>query len=266
MRSRSLPRRPSFVPLALGAFAAMLAIACGSTRKEPATSGDTPGARSPRATDTFATSQGELRVTPLYHATLLFEFGGKAIYLDPWSKADYAQLPKADYVFITDIHPDHFDPPALDAIRTPQTKLVAPSVVVEKLPAAEAMKNGESRTFEGFSVTAVPMYNLVRGPAEGKLFHDKGRGNGYVFTFGDKHVYVSGDTECTDEMRALKDIDVAFVCMNLPYTMPPEEAAACVKAFKPKVVIPYHFRDSNVQSFQSALAGTDTEVRVRHWY
>ena len=114
---------------------------------------------------------------------------------------------------------------------------------------------------------AVPMYNLKRGPQQGKLFHDKGRGNGYVLTFGDARVYVSGDTECAPEMKALKDIDVAFVCMNLPYTMPPAEAAECISAFKPKNVYPYHYRGSNLDELKSALAPEkDIDVRVRNWY
>jgi L-ascorbate metabolism protein UlaG (beta-lactamase superfamily) len=111
------------------------------------------------------------------------------------------------------------------------------------------------------------MYNKKRGPGGGKMFHDKGRGNGYVVTFGDKKVYLSGDTECIDEMKSLRDIDVAFVCMNLPYTMPPAEAAECIKAFKPRVVFPYHFRGSNLDELRSALADEKgIEVRVRSWY
>jgi len=111
------------------------------------------------------------------------------------------------------------------------------------------------------------MYNEKRGPEPGKRFHDKGRGNGYLLGFGDKTVYVSGDTECTPEMKALKKVDVAFVCMNLPFTMPPEEAAECVKAFKPRIVIPFHYRGSDLQKFERALAGTDgVEVRIRNFY
>jgi L-ascorbate metabolism protein UlaG (beta-lactamase superfamily) len=111
------------------------------------------------------------------------------------------------------------------------------------------------------------MYNLQRGPSPGKFFHDKGRGDGFVFTFGDKRVYVSGDTECIPEMKALKKIDVAFVCMNLPYTMPPSEAAECVKAFAPKVVFPYHHRGSNLDEFTKPLSSTPAiDVRVRDWY
>jgi len=110
------------------------------------------------------------------------------------------------------------------------------------------------------------MYNLVRGPSEGQLFHDKGRGNGYVLTLGGKRIYIAGDTECTPEMRALQDIDVGFVPMNLPYTMTPEEAAECVRAFSPDVVYPYHFRGQDVNVFANALRDTPVEVRVRSWY
>jgi L-ascorbate metabolism protein UlaG (beta-lactamase superfamily) len=119
----------------------------------------------------------------------------------------------------------------------------------------------------GIEVEGVPMYNLTRGPQPGTLFHDKGRGNGYVLTLGDKRLYISGDTECIPEMKALRSIDVAFVSMNLPYTMPPGEAAECAKAFRPKVVYPYHFRGQNPQEFADALQGTPgVEVRIRTWY
>jgi dienelactone hydrolase len=118
----------------------------------------------------------------------------------------------------------------------------------------------------GISIEAVPMYNLQRGPAAGQLFHPKGRGNGYVLTLGAKRVYIAGDTECTDEMRALKGIDIAFIPMNLPYTMPPSEAAECVKAFKPKVVYPYHYRGQNPEEFKAALKGEPVEVRLLNWY
>ena len=118
----------------------------------------------------------------------------------------------------------------------------------------------------GISIEAVPMYNLQRGPAAGQLFHTKGRGNGYIVTLGGKRVYFAGDTECTAEMKALKDIDVAFIPMNLPYTMPPSEAAACVKAFKPKIAIPYHYQGQKPEEFQAALKGSGIEVRLLNWY
>jgi L-ascorbate metabolism protein UlaG (beta-lactamase superfamily) len=129
------------------------------------------------------------------------------------------------------------------------------------------IKNGQSKDLMGINVEAIPMYNLTRGPQPGSVFHDKGRGNGYVLTLGDKRVYISGDTECTPEMKALKNIDVAFVCMNVPYTMTTTEAAACVKAFQPKIVYPYHFRGSNLDEFKTAMADQkNVEVRVRNWY
>ena len=115
-------------------------------------------------------------------------------------------------------------------------------------------------------IEAVPMYNLKRGPAPGKLYHEKGRGNGYVLTYGGRRFYISGDTENVPEMRALTEIDVAFVCMNLPYTITPEEAAEAVKAFRPKVVYPYHSRGSDLALFEKSLAGTGIDVRIRDWY
>ncbi|HEY2516654.1 MAG TPA: MBL fold metallo-hydrolase, partial [Polyangiaceae bacterium] len=120
--------------------------------------------------------------------------------------------------------------------------------------------------FGAFKIEAVPMYNLSRGPAPGKLFHDKGRGDGYVFTFGDARVYVSGDTECTAEMKGLTDLKVAFLCMNLPYTMPVEEVAACARAMKPKIVYPYHYRGQDPRAFAALLEGTGIDVRLRDWY
>jgi L-ascorbate metabolism protein UlaG (beta-lactamase superfamily) len=128
------------------------------------------------------------------------------------------------------------------------------------------ISNGETKTWHGWSIEAVPMYNLVRGPEAGKLYHDKGRGNGYVLTYGGKRFYFSGDTERIPEMRALKNIDVAFLCMNLPYTMPPDEAALAAKDFHPKVVIPYHYGKSDLSVFEKALAGSGIEVRILNWY
>jgi len=269
-------------PLALCAL--LLAAACAKEdAAPPAASSAGPAASAPapsaaRASDVVATSLGELRVTPLHHATFLLQVGGKAIYFDPVHDASYDGLPKADAVFITDIHPDHLDAKGLDLVTRPDTVIVVPPAVAEKLEPGHAhvtiLKNGESAAdrsllpgLPALTVLAVPMYNLTRGPAPGALYHDKGRGNGYVLTVGDKRLYVSGDTECTPEMRALKDIDVAFVCMNLPYTMPPSEAAACINAFHPKVVYPYHDRNSDLGELQKAVVpGSGIEVRVRDWY
>jgi len=217
--------------------------------------------------DLLETSAGPVRITPVYHGTLRLEFGGRVIYVDPHQVSALPESPKADLVLITDIHKDHYDPEALGKVQQPSTAIIAPPVVVEKEPRARAIKNGERATVSGIGIEAVPMYNLKRGPKPGALFHDKGRGNGYILTLGGRRVYLAGDTECTDEMRALQNIDVAFVPMNLPYTMPPEEAAECVKAFRPKIVYPYHYRGSDLAVFQAALTGVPgVEVRLRDWY
>jgi L-ascorbate metabolism protein UlaG (beta-lactamase superfamily) len=235
----------------------------------------------PTVTDTFTTPAGELTVTPIHHATMLLRLGDKAIYIDPAAAdASYEGLPKADFVFVTDIHPDHMDPAGLAKVQKADTVLVGPPAVNEKMPMKIVMKNGDTHDFGAFKVEAVPMYNLTRGPEAGKLFHDKGRGDGFVFTFVGKagakaadggtmasRLYVSGDTECTPEMKALKNIDVAFVCMNLPYTMPPAEAATCINAFKPKVVFPFHYKGSNLDELSAAIKpGSGIDVRKREWY
>ncbi len=219
-----------------------------------------------RPVETFPTKAGDVRITPIRHASLMLEGGGKVIHVDPWSQANYEGLPKADLVLITDIHGDHMDPKAHPNVLKEGAQIFAPAAVQQTVTQAAVIRNGEKKSFGAWTIEAVPMYNLQRGPSPGKLFHDKGRGNGYVLTYGGKRFYISGDTEGVPEMRELKDIDVAFVCMNLPYTMPPAEAADAVKAFKPKVVYPYHYRESDVSQFQKALEGTGIEVRSRNWY
>ena len=217
-------------------------------------------------TQEFQTSSGAVRITPLNHASTLIEAGGKIIYLDPAKPVDFSSRPKADLILITDIHGDHMDPDAIKAVSKTATEILAPPAVVQTVTTAKAIANGETKTWQNWSIEAVPAYNLKRGPSPGKLFHDKGRGNGYVLTYGGKRFYFSGDTEGVPEMRALKNIDVAFVCMNLPYTMTPEEAAEAVKAFHPKIVIPYHYRGSDLSVFQKGLQGTGIEVRLLDWY
>lgn len=219
-----------------------------------------------RPTQTFDTSAGPVKITPIYHASTLIEAGGKVIYLDPAKPASVSGLPPADLILITDIHQDHLDPNLISAVSKPGTEIIAPAAVAKTVTKASVISNGETKNWGGWTIEAIPMYNLTRGPAQGKLYHDKGRGNGYVLAYGGKRFYFSGDTENIPEMRALKNIDVAFVCMNLPYTMPPEEAAEAVKAFHPKVVIPYHYRGSDLSVFEKALEGTGIEVRVLDWY
>lgn len=216
--------------------------------------------------DTFETSAGPVKVTPLQHASLMIEAGGKVIQVDPVGPDMYTSLPKADLILITDIHGDHMSPPTIANLKQADTVIVAPAAVAKTVTDAQVLNNGESKKWGGWTIEAIPMYNLKRGPSPGSVFHTKGRGNGYVLTYGGKRFYLSGDTEGIPEMRALKNIDVAFVCMNLPYTMPPDEAAEAVKAFKPKVVYPYHYRGSDLSVFQKALEGTGIEVRLRDWY
>ncbi len=216
--------------------------------------------------DVIPTSAGDVKIRPVTHGSVMLEIEGRAWHIDPWSKGDYSSLPKADVILITDIHGDHMDPKAIAAIRKSSTTIVAPAAVAKTVTDAKVLNNGETTTVHGVEIEAVPMYNLKRGPAPGKLYHDKGRGNGYLLTVGGKRIYFSGDTEAVTEMRALKNVDVAFVCMNLPYTMTPEEAADGVQAFKPKVVYPYHYRGSDLDVFAAGLKGSGVEVRMRKWY
>jgi L-ascorbate metabolism protein UlaG (beta-lactamase superfamily) len=223
-----------------------------------------------RPVQEFPTSAGAVRITPVQHASLVLEAGGKVIHIDPVSSGNYDGLPAADLILITDIHGDHMDPKILPKLQKTGTMILAPEAVAKTVTAATVIRNGESKSVGPFTIEAVAAYNLKRGPSEGKLFHDKGRGNGYVVTYGGKRFYFSGDTEGVPEMRALKNIDVAFICMNLPYTMPVEEAADAVKAFHPKMVYPYHYRGtqgmSDTKAFAQALAGTGIEVRLADWY
>lgn len=216
-------------------------------------------AQRPLQEDTFNTSGGDLKITFIGHGTLMFSYGGKTIHVDPVSSyADYATLPKADVVLITHEHGDHLDPKAIQAVSTDKTVLVVSPSCATALPAATVLKNGETRTVAGFKVEAVPAYN----PA--KVFHPKGNGNGYVITFGDKRVYVAGDTENIPEMKDLKQIDVAFLPMNLPYTMTPEQVADAARAFRPKVLYPYHFGSTDTAALVSLLKDEKgIEVRIR---
>ena len=217
------------------------------------------------APETFPTSAGNLSITPIQHASLMIQAGGKVLYVDP-AQGSYDNMPQADYILITDIHGDHLVPAVIDKLKKAGTVIVTPKAVAEKVPGAKVISNGEKTTAGPFTVEAVPMYNMKRGPSAGQLFHDKGRGNGYIVTYGGKRFYFSGDTEAIPEMKALKNIDVAFVCMNLPYTMTPQEAAEAVKAFHPAIVYPYHYMGSDTNEFAKALAGTGIDVRLRDWY
>jgi L-ascorbate metabolism protein UlaG (beta-lactamase superfamily) len=220
-------------------------------------------------TDTISTNRGDLRITPVVHGSLMLQWDNKVIHVDPSSAVggDFTGLPKGDLILITDIHGDHMDRAKIDLLKKPGSVIVTSAAVKQTIGEAQTIANGETKTFAGIQIEAVPAYNLVRGPQQGQLFHDKGRGNGYILTLGDKRLYISGDTECIPEMKAVRNIDVAFVCMNLPYTMTPGEAAECVNNFKPKIVYPYHYGQSNLQEFSSAVQKTPgIDVRLRKWY
>lgn len=215
--------------------------------------------------DTLSTSAGDVTIQPLNHATLVLSQGSHVLYIDP-AKVDFSGQPAPTGILITHAHSDHFDPDNLAKIAG-KAPIVVTAEVMGKLPEAlkaqaTVLKNGDSGTIDGIPVTAVAAYNT--SPDKTK-FHPKGDGNGYVLSFGDKKIYIAGDTENTPEMAALTGIDIAFLPMNQPYTMTPEQAADAVKAFKPKVVYPYHYKGTDTQRFAD-LVGSAAEVRLRDWY
>jgi len=222
--------------------------------------------------DHEAVKGGELTIQPIVHATLVLGYQGKNIYVDPTGGADaFKGLAAPDLILITDIHGDHLDPKTIDAVNTAHAVMVVPQAVADKLPATTdktklvILKNGDKTVQLGIAIEAIPMYNLPELPTAA---HTKGRGNGYVLNIGGKKIYISGDTADIPEMRALKNIDVAFVCMNLPYTMDVATAAKGVLAFKPKVVYPYHYRGQDTNQFKALVNAGDAsiDVRLRNWY
>jgi L-ascorbate metabolism protein UlaG (beta-lactamase superfamily) len=218
--------------------------------------------------DVIKTSQGDLEITFIGHGTLMFTFNKKIIHVDPVSEmADYSTLPKADLILITHHHGDHLDPKALALIKQEKTIIIAPGKCSDKAEGCIVMGNGETKTAAGFKIEAVPAYNILHKRNSGEPFHPKGEGNGYIITFGDKRVYVGGDTENTPEMKALKNIDAAFLPMNLPYTMTPEMVADAAKAFKPAVLYPYHYGNTDTNQLIELLKDEKAiDVRIKRIY
>jgi L-ascorbate metabolism protein UlaG (beta-lactamase superfamily) len=216
-------------------------------------------------TDTIKTSAGDLKITFLGHGSLYFTFAGKIIYVDPFSAvADYSTLPKADIVLLAHEHMDHLDLKALNPVRTDKTIVVLPEVCAKQVEGGLVMKNGDVKTVGGLKIEAVPAYNIVHKRETGQAFHPKGVGNGYIITFEDKRVYVAGDTENIPEMKNIKNIDVAFLPMNLPYTMTPEMAADAAKTITPKILYPYHYGETDTSKLVALLKDTkEIEVRIR---
>jgi len=215
--------------------------------------------------DVVKTGAGELKITFIGHGTLMFTFGGKVIHVDPVGQyADYGKLPKADLILITHEHRDHLDPKVVEMLRQPGTEIVLTQAAAGQVAGGLVMANGEVKTVAGLTIEAVPAYNLVHKRENGEPFHPKGQGNGYVITFGGKRVYVAGDTENTPEMKALKGIDIAFLPMNLPYTMTPEMVADAARAFKPQILYPYHFGKTDTARMVALLKDhPEIEVRLR---
>ncbi len=215
-------------------------------------------------TDVIKTSAGDLKITFVGHGSLMFAFGGKVIHVDPVGEmGDYSKLPKADLILVTHDHPDHLDAKTIALLSKDKTELVIASNCAGKVKGT-VMKNGDTKTVAGVKIEAVPAYNIVHMYAPGQPYHPKGAGNGYVFTFGDKRVYVAGDTENIPEMKALAGVDVAFLPMNLPYTMTPEMAADAARMVKPKILYPYHTGETDTAKIAALLKDAPgIEVRIR---
>ena len=217
------------------------------------------------ATDIIPTSGEDLKITFLKHGTLMFTFGGTVIHVDPVaSMVDYSNLPKADVILITHEHGDHLDLEAIKMLRKEGTTIVAPEICSQQLGDCIVMKNNEVNTVQGLTIEAVPAYNIVHMRSPGNPFHPKGVGNGYVITFNDKKVYVAADTENIPEMKKLAGIDVAFLPMNLPYTMTPEMVADAARMFNPRILYPYHFGETDTSKLVDLLKDDKgIEVRIR---
>jgi L-ascorbate metabolism protein UlaG (beta-lactamase superfamily) len=216
-------------------------------------------------TDVIQTSAGELEMTFLGHGSLMFTLGEKIIHIDPFGRvADYSKLPKADLVLITHEHHDHLDTEALAQIRTDDTEVVMTKLCESQVEGGIVMRNGDVSVVQGLTIEAVPAYNLIHTRETGDPFHPCGHGNGYILTVGDTRVYIAGDSENTPEMMNLRDIDVAFLPMNLPYTMTPEMVAEAARAIGPGIVYPYHYGNTDTSELVDLLKDRpDIEVRIR---
>lgn len=216
--------------------------------------------------DTISTSSGNLVITFVGHGSLIFTFNEKVLHIDPYSKmADYSQLPDADMILITHAHQDHLDLSALKQIRKQSTVVIGTESVAEKVKNCIVMNNGDKKVVSGLNIKAVPAYNIVNKRDNGEPFHPKGEGNGYVVKFGNKRLYIAGDTEDIPEMKQLDSIDVAFLPMNLPYTMTPEMVADAAKTIQPEILYPYHYGETDPARLKNLLKSENNiEVRIRN--
>jgi len=223
------------------------------------------GSKSTFEVDRFSSNAGEIKITCIGHGTLMIQFGEKVIHIDPVSEyVDYDSLPKADLILITHEHGDHLDVNAVQSLKKENTQILYTALCAKKLAGGQVLKNGESKTTAGVPILAVPAYNVIHKRQDGSPFHPKGNGNGYVLTLGDKKVYVAGDTELIPEMKNLPRIDIAFLPMNLPYTMTPEMVAEAARTIRPKILYPYHYGNTDVSRLQQLLAeDKNIEIRIR---
>ena len=218
--------------------------------------------------DIYKTDKGDLKITFIGHASLLVNFDGKVIHIDPFSRVwNYDNLAKADMIIITHHHGDHLDPELIKKIRKPGAPLILPELCSKEIVNFTLMKNGDKKEVKGIIVEAVPAYNIKHKRESGDPYHKKGEGNGYVLTMGGKKIYIAGDTENTPEMKNLKDIDIAFLPMNLPYTMTEEMVADAAMAFMPGVLYPYHCRGSDLKKLEKLLEKEiKIKVKIRDFY
>jgi L-ascorbate metabolism protein UlaG (beta-lactamase superfamily) len=218
--------------------------------------------------DVVKTSKGDLVMNFIGHGTLMFEFNGMVIHIDPTMReAKYKDMPDADLILVTHQHGDHLDITAINHVLKEDCEVVMTPVCLENLEDfdhAVVMKNGDVKTVKGIPIEAIPAYNIAHKRNNGKPYHPKGEGNAYVLTFGDTRVLIGGDTENVPEIKALDNIDIAFLPMNLPYTMTPEMVADAAMAFRPSILYPYHFGNTNTEELVKLLENEkDIEVRIR---
>ena len=213
--------------------------------------------------DIISTSDGDLEITFIGHASLMFTFNDMVIHVDPWSRAaDYSKLPKADILLLTHDHGDHLDPAALKQVMEDDTELIYTQICAQDYPGGSVIKPGMSWTVKGIGIEAVHAY-IIGTPERGGI-HPKGECNGYILTFGGKRVYIASETHNIPELKEISNIDIAFLAMDSVYNLSPEEAVEVVKVFKPRVIYPFHYNKADLTPFTRAFENDpDIEVRIR---